>query len=138
MSLASSRPSNAFAVHTRSGGPTAESLTEKSVMLPASDQADPTLHAWADARFAVDIMMEHALFFVLLMPPETAGDERKEAQRFHQKFTELYKRIDAAGPPQRGALKPYTDEMIEAIKPFITYKARLGLAQSCVVRTCAT
>ena len=130
MSLARSRQPVGFTLHTRSGSAIVESPTEKPVILPKQDQADPTLHAWADARFAVDIMLEHALFFVLLMPPETAGDERTEAQGFHQKFTALYKRIEAAGPPERGALKPYTDDIVEEIKPFIAYKARLGLAQT--------
>lgn len=130
MSQVRSRFSDGFAVHTRAGGDTTESPTEKPVILPSPGQRDPTMHAWADARFAVDIMMEHALFFVLLMPPETAGDERTEALGFHHKFTALFKRIEAGGPPPRSALKPYTADIVEAIKPFIDYKARLGVAQS--------
>ena len=117
-------------VHTRAGGEQVESPTEKLVLLPAPKQGDPALHAWADGRFAVDIMMEHALFFVLLMPPETANAERQEAQRFHETFTELLARIDANGPPDRSALKPFTAEIVEAIKPFITYKANMGQAQT--------
>lgn len=117
-------------VHTRAGGAQVEAPTEKSVLLPAPDQADPTLHAWADARFAVDIMMEHALFFVLLMPAETANAERQEAQRFHEQYRMLLGRIDADGPPERGALRLFTTGIVEEIKPFIAYKARLGQAQT--------
>ncbi len=117
-------------VHTRAGGDQVESPTEKLVLLPAPCQAGPALHAWADGRFAVDIMMEHALFFVLLMPPETASVERMEAQRFHERFTALLQRIDAGGPPQPGALKSFAAEIVEEIKPFIDYKARCGQAQT--------
>ncbi len=119
-----------FILHTRSGGTQAETPTEKPVLLPAPDQDDPVLHAWADARFAIDIMMEHALFFVLLMPPETANAERQEAQRFHERFTALYRRIDADGPPERSSLKQFAAEIVEEIKPFIEYKTRLGEAQT--------
>lgn len=121
---------DAFVIHTRSGGPETETPTEKPVILPAPTQSDPTLHAWADARFAVDIMMEHALFFVLLMPPETAGAERQEAQRFHERFKALLARIETAGPPDRSALKLFAQEVIDEIRPFIEYKARCGEAQT--------
>ncbi len=119
-----------FVAHTRAGGEYVEAPTEKLVLLPALKQNDPALHAWADGRFAVDIMMEHALFFVLLMPPETANAERQEARRFHETFTALLARIDANGPPDPGALKAFTAEIVEAIKPFITYKASMGQAQT--------
>lgn len=39
-----------------------ESKYEKPVILPEMDDNDPARHAWADARFATDIMAEHALF----------------------------------------------------------------------------
>ena len=117
-------------LYSRDGSGRPESAYEKPMILPAPDQADPALHAWADARFAVDIMAEHALFFALLMPPEVAGAERAEALRFNGRFSELYKRIDSDGPPERSALKGFTAEIVEEIKPFIDYKARLGEAQA--------
>ena len=40
------------------GGP--ESTYEKVVILPTRDDRDVPSHAWADARFAADIMAEHA------------------------------------------------------------------------------
>jgi hypothetical protein len=117
-------------LYTRDGSAQAESSYEKPMLLPAPDQNDPALHGWADARFALDIMAEHALFFALLMPPEVAGAERAEAQRFHAAFTSLCERIDAAGPPQRSSLREFAAQVVEAIKPFIDYKARLGEAQT--------
>lgn len=117
-------------VHTRSGGSETESAFEKAMILPDLAEQSPSLHAWADARFATDIMAEHALFFALLMPPELAANERTEAQGFHKTFSGLYARIDADGPPEPGDLKPFATMVIEAIKPFIDYKARLGEAQA--------
>lgn len=102
---------------------------EKQVILPTRDQNDPCIVGWADARFAIDIMAEHALFFVLLMPPETCASERAEAQAFHIGFSELLCQIDASGPPARENLKSFADNIIERIKPFIDYKFRMGEAQ---------
>jgi hypothetical protein len=116
-------------VHTRTGGNNTESSYEKPVILPAARNKDPSTHAWADARFATDIMAEHALFFALLMPPEVAGAERAEALQFADKFTAMYRRIDASGPPPRSGLKRFANEVTEQIKPLIDYKAKMGEAQ---------
>lgn len=117
-------------VHTRSGGTEAESAFEKPVVLPDAAEQSPSLHAWADARFATDIMAEHALFFALLMPPELAPKERAEAESFHATFRTLCSRIEADGPPDPSALKAFATTVLEEIKPFIEYKARLGEAQT--------
>lgn len=119
-----------FVIHTRSGGTEAESAFEKPMLLPDPAERSPSLHAWADARFAVDIMAEHALFFALLMPPELAAVERAEAQAFHKTFGALLDRIEADGPPDPSALKAFAAMVVEEIKPFIDYKARLGEAQT--------
>ena len=118
-----------FIYYTRSGGKEIEQPFEKPVIVPNIGNLDPAAHAWADARFAVDIMAEHGLFFALLMPPETAGEERMEALRFNETFTNLYQQIDSA-PPTRSELKSFVSKVTEEIKPFIEYKARLGEAQS--------
>jgi Domain of unknown function (DUF2935) len=116
-------------MHTRSGNGAPEEPFEKPVILPDEDDQDPARHAWADARFATDIMSEHGVFFALLMPPELAGKERQQALEFSETFAELHARIDAAPPPARGDLKRFTGEVVEAMKPFIEYKATLGDAQ---------
>lgn len=118
-------------VFGRSPGATApESGYEKVMILPKMDDDDLAKHAWADARFAADILAEHALFFALLMPEELAAKERAEALRFKDSFGQLYDRIDTAGPPARSDVKAFTGQMTEPIKQFIEYKARLGEAQT--------
>ncbi|MBA3687330.1 MAG: hypothetical protein H0W81_00605 [Chloroflexi bacterium] len=82
---------NGMEVLTRSAGAAGpESTYEKVVILPKRDDTDLAHHAWADARFAADILAEHALFFALLMPEELAAKERAEALDFQRSFTSLY------------------------------------------------
>ena len=91
-----------MAILTRTAGAGgAESTYEKVVVLPSRDDRDPAHHAWADARFAADILAEHALFFALLMPEELAAKERAEALQFQKSFSALYERIVADKPPER-------------------------------------
>ena len=115
--------------YTRSGGTELEGLFEKPVVVPAADNTDPAFHAWADARFATDIMAEHALFFALLMPPEVAAKERAEALRFSEIFSTMHNHIDSATPPERSDVKRFANNVVEQIKPFTEYKAKLGDAQ---------
>jgi hypothetical protein len=117
-------------MHTRAGGSEAESRFEKLVVLPDAEEQSPSLHAWAEARFWTDIMAEHALFFSLLMPPELAAKEHAEAENFHKTFVDLFARIDGGGPPDAGELNGFASMIVEAVKPFIDYKARLGEAQT--------
>lgn len=131
MSQAEVRTKNqsALMTYTRTGGRELEQPYEKPVVVPAVDNNDPATHAWADARFATDIMAEHAVFFALLMPQELAAKERDEALRFSEVFATLHKEIDTAAPPERSELKRLANNVVEQIKPFIEYKARLGDAQ---------
>ena len=127
---AETRAGSGFFYYTRSGGKDIEQPFEKPVVVPAVGNQDPAAHAWADARFATDILAEHGLFFALLMPPEVAGAEREEALRFQQTFADLNRQIDANAPPPRSELKSFIGKITEEIKPFIEYKARLGEAQA--------
>lgn len=103
---------------------------EKSIILPAVGQTDPTVIGWTDARFAIDIMMEHALFFILLMPPEVAGIERLEAEGFHSQFAGLLAQIDGVGVPSASDLPMFATNLVESIKPFIDYKHRMEALQT--------
>jgi hypothetical protein len=117
-------------MYTRSGTEQVEQPFEKPVILPTPENKDPGAHAWADARFATDIMAEHGLFFALLMPPEVAEKERAEALRFSGLFAQLHGRVAGMEtPPERGDLGGFTREVVEQIKPFIEWKATMGDAQ---------
>lgn len=115
--------------YTRRSDGTLEAPYEKPVVTPGPDDQAPASHAWADARFATDIMSEHALFFALLMPPELAPKQRQEAIDFSRQFADLHARIDAAGAPEANDVTTFCGEIVESLKPFIDYKATLGAAQ---------
>lgn len=123
-------PTSRFILYDRDGIVSPESKYEKIVLLPAQDESDPCAHAWADARFAIDIMMEHALFFVLLMPPETCQAERNQAQQFQSRFFDLYKKVDSGGVPKPESLKSFCLSVVDSIKPFIEYKQKMFEAQT--------
>ena len=123
------RNQTGLVTYTRGGGKELEGQYEKPVIVPAADNNDPAFHAWADARFATDIMAEHAFFFALLMPPEIAAKERTEALAFSENFSILHKQIDSSAPPERSELKRFANNVVEQIKPLTEYKAKLGDAQ---------
>ena len=131
MSQAAVRTMNqgGLVTYTRGGGKKLEGPFEKPVVVPAADNNDAAFHAWADARFATDIMAEHAFFFALLMPQEIAAEERAQALHFSELFTRLHDQIDVAAPPQRSEVRTFATNVVEQIKPFIEYKAKLGDAQ---------
>jgi len=101
---------------------------EKLVILPELKEKDPVKHAWADTRFATDIMAEHGLFFALLMPEELAPRERKQAIRFSKLFTKIHEKVRQIEPKRESIasfIRPITDEM----KRFIEYKQAQHEAQ---------
>lgn len=123
-------PVESMDVITRAAGrSTGESKFEKVVILPNADDKDPSNHAWADARFATDILSEHGLFFALLMPEELAKEERAEALGFYREFGEMHRMVAATAPPERSEVKPFLGRIRERVMPFIEYKQRLGDAQ---------
>lgn len=119
-----------FVTHMRSkDGSRSESKFEKEVILPALDQQDVCLHAWADARFCMENMAEHAQFFALQIPEGLAAREHGQAAQFEMKFKALFAQIVANGPPQSSELKSFCENLIKEIKPFIAFKAACAEAQ---------
>lgn len=120
-----------YTTYNRDGVVSSNDKFEKLVILPGPWQKDPAIIAWADARFAIDIMAEHALFFVLLMPPEIAPKEREEAKAFYDVFAQLYAEIDKNPKPTNSDLMTFGTNIANKIKPFIDYKLRMKYAQEC-------
>jgi hypothetical protein len=116
-------------VYTRTQMDKLEQPYEKPVILPDATDMDLGKHAWADARFATDIMAEHGLFFALLMPPELAAQERREALEFSEEFRELHHEIHNVTPPNRSEVKSFVTRITDRIKPFIEYKSKMSEAQ---------
>ena len=111
---------NAKTPSTKQGPP--ESAYEKQMILPAHNNREARDLVWADARFAVDIMSEHAMFFSLLMPEELAPDEKAMAKDFQQTYAKLFARIDQKGPPSAGEVKGFVRGIAQDIQPLVDFK----------------
>lgn len=109
-------------IYTRSGrGERQIEEHEKSVILPELKEKDPAKHAWADARFATDIMAEHGFFFALLMPEELAPRERKESLRFSKLFSKMHEKVKSA-EPRRENISSFVRGITDEMKRFIEFK----------------
>ena len=76
-------------VSTRNGG-------TKPIYVPDSGNNDPVAHSVADNLFWNDILMEHATFFIMLMPgPELAGP-RGRAEQFQASFKSQFAKSQSA------------------------------------------
>jgi hypothetical protein len=106
-----------------------ESRYEKQMILAESTNMEPRDLAWADARFAVDIMSEHSLFFSMLMPEEVAPDEKRQAQDFQERYARLFQKIDQKGPPTAGELRGFVRNLKSEIQPLIDFKEENHKAQ---------
>lgn len=106
-----------------------ESRYEKQMILAGSTNQEAGDLAWADARFAVDIMAEHSLFFSMLMPEEVAPDQKRQAQEFQQRYVRLFHEIDQKGPPGWSETKAFVRNVKNEIQPLIDYKEENHKAQ---------
>ncbi|MCA1812134.1 MAG: DUF2935 domain-containing protein [Halobacteriales archaeon] len=120
---------SAFRTYTRTGTDKVEPPYEKPVVLAELNNRNARDLVWADARFATDIMSEHALFFALLMPEEVAPDERKQALAFQDQFTKLRQRVAQEGPPSESDLRRYVASLRQEFDPLIAYKEENHRAQ---------
>lgn len=65
----------------------------KRIFVAPAGNLDPVVHSVADTLFWGDQLMEHAMFFAMLMPgPELAGP-RGEAERFQRQFADHLARL---------------------------------------------
>lgn len=101
----------------------------KPVFVAPAGNLDPAVHSVADTLFWGDILMEHAMFFVMLMPgPELAGP-RGEAERFQQQFTDHLARLRAS-QVNRGNYVAFNNTTLGLANSFIDYKQRMHDAQA--------
>ena len=107
---------------TRNGG-------MKPVVLPQEGIKDPISLSTADSLFWTDIMMEHALFFALLMPGDDLNEERAQAQTFQRNFESHLTRLRGTTIDRTNyqALNRATADMV---RPFIDFKHTMQEAQT--------
>jgi Domain of unknown function (DUF2935) len=118
----SALPSGAAKLTTKNGG-------MKAVVLPQEGANDAVSLSVADSLFWTDIMMEHALFFAMLMPGDDLKAERAQAQAFQQRFASHLTRLRGESPDRNNyiALNRATTEIV---RPFIDFKKKMQEEQT--------
>ena len=101
----------------------------KPVFVAEGGSVDPVSFSLADSLFWTDIMMEHAQFFVMLMPGQELATHRAEAERFQATFGRQFDRVRTA-TVDRSNYVALNRSTVELVKPFADWKHRLGEAQA--------
>jgi hypothetical protein len=101
----------------------------KPVFVPEGAGFDPVSFSLADTLFWTDIMMEHAQFFVMLMPGEELAQHRAEAERFKTTFAQQFDRARTA-QIDRSNYVALNRQSVELVKPYAEWKHRMGEAQA--------
>lgn len=122
MTSSATLPGGAAKLTTKNGG-------IKEVVLPQAGANDPVSLSVADSLFWTDIMMEHALFFALLMPGDDLREERAQAQSFQQRFATHLTRLRGENVDRNNyaALNRATGDIV---RPFIDFKHKMQDAQT--------
>jgi hypothetical protein len=96
----------------------------KPTFLPEAGSTDAVAHSVADNLFWNEQMMEHAKFFIMLMPgPELAGP-RRQAEQFQQTFAGQLEKARTANLDQ-GNYKDFNRSTIELVKPYVNFKHKM-------------
>jgi Domain of unknown function (DUF2935) len=98
---------------------------DKPTFVP--DARDPVAYSRADNLFWNDIMMEHAIFFQMLMPGPELDAPRRQAQEFQRLFAsqlQLASEIDA------GNYASFNQRSIDLAKRFSDYKKQMREQQA--------
>ena len=101
----------------------------KHIAVAPPGSLDPVAHSVADTLFWGEQLMEHAMFFAMLMPgPELAGP-RSEAERFQSQFaTHLASLRSSTITPANYVAQ--NNQTISLANALIDYKARMEAAQT--------
>jgi hypothetical protein len=96
----------------------------KPTFLPEAGSNDPVAHSVAENLFWNEQLMEHAKFFVMLMPgPELAGP-RGQAEQFQQTFAAQLEKAHTASL-DRGSYGAFNRSTVELVKPYADFKHRM-------------
>ena len=101
----------------------------KPVILPRAGSKDPVDLSIAENAFWNEQMMEHAAFFVMLMPGPDLADERREAERFQSTFASQLARSKTA-KLDRNNYAAFNRSTVEMLKPYADWKRKNGDLQA--------
>jgi hypothetical protein len=101
----------------------------KPVILPPPGSTDLVEHVRAENLFWTDVLMEHALFFFLLMPGRELIVQRAQAKRFQLLFARRFEEARTA-PLDPGNVAAFNQATIELVQPFVEFKHQMRDAQA--------
>ena len=101
----------------------------KPIYVTRPGSRDPVEHSVADTLFWGDIMMEHAMFFVMLMPGPELAQPRGEAEQFQRRFTDHLARL-RGGQISQANYTGFNRSTIDLVRSFIDYKQRMEQAET--------
>ena len=101
----------------------------KPVVLPKPGSRDPVEFSIAENAFWNEQLMEHAAFFVMLMPGPELADERRQAERFQKTFADQLARSKAARL-DRSNYAAFNRSTVEMVKPYAEWKRKNGDLQA--------
>jgi hypothetical protein len=102
--------------------PTAQAIDPIDKPTYVADRVDPVAYSRADNLFWNDVMMEHALFFVQLMPGPDLEPYRRQALDFNRQFARQFEESDAVSAENYVA---FNQRSIDLAKRFSDYKKRV-------------
>lgn len=109
------------AVATLNGG-------ARPIFIAPPGSVDPAEHSVADTLFWGEQLMEHAMFFAMLMPgPELAGP-RGRAEQFQSQFREHLARLRGANLSGNGYIA-FNEATLALARPLVAYKREMQEAQ---------
>lgn len=118
---------DAMAQQARRGVTTKDGGT-RPTYLPEADSRDPVAHSVAENLFWNEQLMEHAVFFTMLMPgPELAG-QRAEAEKFKGAFAAQLQQANSKSF-DKGNYAAFNRSTIEHVKRMVDFKHRMRDAQ---------
>jgi hypothetical protein len=89
---------------------------------------DPVEHSVADTLFWAEQMMEHAMFFVMLMPGPELAQPRGRAEQFQRQFTDHIAQLRRSRLG-RGDYVAFNNSTLGLLRPLIEYKREMEEAQ---------
>lgn len=101
----------------------------KPTYLPESGSTDPVAHSIAENLFWNEQMMEHAMFFVMLMPGPELASQRGRAEQFQQNFAGQLGKTRTA-KLDRSNYAAFNRSTIELVKPLVDFKHRMREEQA--------
>ncbi len=101
----------------------------KPIFVAPPGNLDPVVHSVADTLFWGEQMLEHAMFFAMLMPGPELARPRAEAEGLQRRFTEHLARLRASRL-DRSNYVAFNNSTIALTNAVIEYKERMEHAQT--------